>query len=133
MTYDDAGWHYDTCTEHGLDTSCAATYIGMFFAWLTEHGLANRDRTNYAPLLDRSSTPGAFVSRIGGEINRSMVTERGHAFCTAAYRAYLVQYEYIPEIAQYPVSYAAPDTWATYDAVAPHIQEAYDDFAAQTE
>ena len=133
MTYDDAGWHYDTCTEHGLDTACAATHIGIFFAWLAHHDLANRGRVDLASLLDGSTTPGAFVLRIGGEINRSMVTERGHAFCAAAYRAYLGMYEYIPEIARHEVTYAAPDTWATYDAVAPVIQEAYDVFCAQTE
>lgn len=103
----------------------------MFFAWLAENGLANPDRIDIASLLDRSTTPGAFVLRIGGEIDRSMVTERGHAFSTAAYRAYLGMYEYIPEIARYPVTYAAPDTWATYEAVAPIIQDAYDVFTSQ--
>ena len=131
MTYDDASWHYDTCSEHDLDYACAATHIGMFFAWLAHHDLANRDAVDIASLLDRSVTPGAFVLRIGGEIDRFMVTKHGDAFCKAAYRAYLGMYEYIPEIAQYPVSYAAPDTWATYDAVAPVIQEAYDVFASQ--
>ncbi|BBX37591.1 hypothetical protein MMAG44476_37513 [Mycolicibacterium mageritense DSM 44476 = CIP 104973] len=62
-----------------------------------------------------------------------MLTPRGWAFSKAAYRAYLGMYEYIPEIARHPVTYAAPDTWATYDAVAPVIQEAYDVFCAQIE
>ena len=38
MPIDDAGWHYDTCREHDLDEACAATHIGMFFAWLAHHG-----------------------------------------------------------------------------------------------
>jgi hypothetical protein len=131
---DDAGWHYDTCREHDLDEACAATHIGMFFAWLAHHGLANPDNVDITALLDRSVTPGSFLlQRCCGEIHGFMLTTRGWAFGKASYRAYLGMYRRIPEIAQYPVTYAAPDTWATYDAVAPTIQQAYDVFCAQTE
>ena len=134
MPIDDAGWHYDTCSEHGLDYACAATHIGMFFSWLAHHGLANQDNVDITALLDRSLTPGSFLlQRCGGEIDGFMLTERGWAFSEAAYRAYLGMYQYIPEIARHEVSYAVPDTWATYDAVAPVIQEAYDVFCTQTE
>lgn len=134
MPIDDAGWHYDTCSEHGLDYACAATHIGMFFAWLAHHGLAHQDNVDITALLDRSLTPGSFLlQRCCGEIDGFMLTERGWAFSEAAYRAYLVMYQYIPEIARHEVTYAAPDTWATYDAVAPVIQEAYDVFCTQTE
>jgi hypothetical protein len=61
MTYDDAGWHYDTCREHDLDEACAATHIGMFFAWLAHHHLVNQDRIDIASLLDRD----VFVSQSG--------------------------------------------------------------------
>lgn len=134
MPIDDAGWHYDTCSEHGLDYACAATHIGMFFAWLAHHGLANQDNVDITALLDRSLTPGSFLlQRCCGEIDGFMLTERGWAFSEAAYRAYLGMYQYIPEIARHEVTYAAPDTWATYDAVATVIQEAYDVFCTQTE
>ncbi len=129
MTYDDAGWHQDSVGEHGLDPDCAATHIGMFFAWLAYHDLVDTERTNTAPLLARSITPGKFlIDHCCGEINSADVTARGAAFCEAAYRQYLRVYDAIPEIARCEVSYAAPDTWETYDAVAPVIQEAYEVF-----
>lgn len=131
MSYDDAGWHYDTCIEHGLDVACAATHIGMFFAWLAHHGLIDASRVDIAPLLDRSVTPGVFLLRIGGEFRQSHLNARGEAFSEAAYNPYLATYRNIPEIAQHPVTYAAPDTWTTYEAVAPVIQEAYDAFSTQ--
>ena len=126
MTYDDAGWHYDTTAEHDLDYACAATHIGMFFAWLVHHGMADHGYVDLSPLLERTSTPGAFLlQRCAGEMNRSMVTDQGAAFVDAAYKGYLRVYQYIPEIARCAVSYAAPDTWETYDAVSPVIDEAY--------
>ena len=129
MTFDDAGWHYDTVGEHQLDSSCAATHIGMFFAWLAHHDLVDPNGIDITPLLDRSVTPGAFLLRhCAGEIDDFMLTDQGVAFCEAAYSPYLRVYDTIPEIARYPVSYAAPDTWSTYDAVAPTIQQAYDAF-----
>ena len=133
MTIDDAGWHYDTCSEHDLDHSCAATHIGIFFAWLAHHGLTAPDRINITALRDRSVTPGAFLlARCGGEISGFMLTPEGSAFSKAAYRAYLGAYRRIPEIAAHPVTYAAPDTWETYDAVAPVIAEGYAVYRAQT-
>ncbi|WP_396908026.1 hypothetical protein [Mycolicibacterium sp.] len=130
MTYDDAGWHYDTVSEHGLDYSCAATHIGMFFAWLAHHGLVNTAEVDIAPLLDRAATPGAFLlSHCCGEIDACMLTAQGASFCEAAYGPFMRMYDMIPEIARYPVIYAAPDTWSIYDAVAPVIDEAYAEFS----
>ena len=132
MTIDDAGWHYDTCSEHDLDDSCAATHIGMFFAWLAHHDLAAPGRIDITALRDRSMTPGAFLlARCGGEISGFMLTPKGLAFSQAAYRAYLGAYRRIPEVAAYPVTYAAPDTWETYEAVAPVISEAYQEYSEQ--
>lgn len=131
MTYDDAGWHYDTVSEHGLDHSCAATHIGMFFAWLAHHGYVERDKIDITSLLDRSETPGEFLrNHCAGEIDAFMLTAQGAAFAENAYGTYLRTYDNIPEIARYPVSYAAPDTWSTYDAVAPVIDEAYREFSS---
>lgn len=133
MTIDDAGWHYDTCSEHDLDYSCAATHIGMFFAWLAHHDLTAPDKFDITALQDRSVTPGAFLgAHCGAEISGSMLTPEGLAFSKATYRAYLGAYRRIPEIAAYPVTYAAPDTWETYDAVAPVISEAYEVYCAET-
>lgn len=126
MTYDDAGWHYDSVGEHGLPLDNAATHIGMFFAWLALHHMVDPEYEDLAPLLSRSVTPGQFLlRRCCGEINASMLTPPGAAFTEAAYRSYLKAYDYIPAIAVYDVGYAAPDSWDVHDAVAPELDEAY--------
>ncbi|WP_241473848.1 DUF7832 domain-containing protein [Mycolicibacterium neoaurum] len=126
MPIDDAGWHYDTCSEHELDYTCAGTHIGIFLAWLAYHSLTESDSVDFSPLLNRSITPGAFLMQhCCGEISGFLLTAEGLAFGNASYRTYLNVLDRIPEIARYPVTYAAPDTWETYDAVAPVISEIY--------
>ena len=126
VTYDDAGWHYDTMGEHSLPLDNAATHIGMFFAWLAHHDMVDPDYEDLAQLLSRSMTPGqVLLRRCCGEINASMLTPQGAAFTEVAYRRYLKAYDYIPAIAAYDVGYAAPDSWDIYDAVAPELDEAY--------
>ena len=126
MTYDDASWHHDSVLEHGLDGACAATHIGMFFAWLADHGMVDPQRIDVTALVVRNTTPGRFLlSRCAGEIDQFMLTPGGAAFTAAAYDPYLCGYQYIPQISRYTPSYAAPDTWDTYGAVSPTIDEAY--------
>jgi hypothetical protein len=130
MTYDDASWHVDTVLEHELDERCAATHIGIFFAWLAQHGMVDPGFCDLAPLTGRAVTPGAFLlQHCAGEIDPFMLTARGSAFADAAYRAYVRTYERIPAVARYDPSYAAPDGWELYDGVAPTIDEAYHVFS----
>jgi hypothetical protein len=129
MTYDDASWHYDTALEHGLDSDCGATHIGMFFAWLANHGMVDPNFTDVTALVNRTATPGRFLLKhCAGEIDPFMLTTAGAAFTEAGYDAYSRSYEYIPAVAACSPSYAAPDGCALYDAVASTIDEAYHDF-----
>ncbi|MGV0654938.1 hypothetical protein ABQE48_13825 [Mycolicibacterium thermoresistibile] len=124
MTYDDAGWHYDSVIEQGLPLGQAATHIGMFFAWLAHRNMVDPDFTDITPLIARTMTPGQFLTaRCAGEINSSMLTPRAAAFTEAAYRNYLNSYGDLPYIAKFDGTYVVPDTWETYDAVAPLIDE----------
>jgi hypothetical protein len=131
MTYDDASWHYDTALEHGLDSECGATHIGMFFAWLANHGMVDPNFTDVTALVNRTVTPGRFLlAHCAGEIDPFMLTAAGAAFAEAAYNPYAKFYQDISAVAAYSPSYAAPDGWALYDAVAAAIDEAYRDFTA---
>lgn len=126
VTYDDASWHLDSVLEYGLDRSCAAAHIGMFFAWLAHQGLVDPDFIDVSPLIDRTETPGRFLlNHCAGEIDRSMLTSSGAAFTAAAYDWYGRYYEYIPAVALYSPCYAAPDSWLVYDDVAPAIGRTY--------
>ncbi|BBZ15130.1 DUF7832 domain-containing protein [Mycobacterium branderi] len=126
MTYDDASWHHDSVIENGLEAHHAATHIGMFFAWLAHHDMVDPSFRDVSPLIDRTVTPGRFlIDHCCGEIDEFMLTKRGAAFTAAAYGPYAKAYDRIPEVARHDVSYAAPDSWELYDAVAPQIDEAY--------
>lgn len=125
MTYDDAEWHYDSVGELGLDTAAASTHIGMFMAWLALHGLTQSDR-NPTELHSRTITPGEYLRRYCvNQIDPSMLTDTGNAFTEAGYRAYLSGYRNVPAVARHGERYGEPDTWETYDEVAPMIDELY--------
>jgi hypothetical protein len=105
--------------ERGLDHECGATHIGMFFAWLANHGMVDPNFTDVAALKNRTVTPGRFLlDHCAGEIDSFMLT-------AAAYKPYVATYQYIPAVACYSTSYAAPDSWELFDAVAPNIDETY--------
>jgi hypothetical protein len=133
MTYDDASWHDDSAVEHGLDPACGATHIGMFFAWLAAHGMVDADFTDVGALVHRTVTPGRFLlTRCAGEIDPFMLTTAGTTFAEAAYGPYVKIYQRIPAVARYSPSFAAPDGWELYDAVADAIDDAYRVFTGRT-
>jgi hypothetical protein len=126
MSYDDASWHFDSVLEKGLDKDCAATHIGMFFAWLANRGMVDPNFQDVSPLVDRTVAPGRFLlDRCCGEIDEFMLTQAGAEFTAATYRTYLSSYQDIPAVAEYDESYAAADSWELYEAVAQALDEAY--------
>ena len=125
MTYDDAGWHWDSVRELDLDDTAASTHIGMFMTWLALHDLAESDY-NPAELHTRSITPGEYLRQhCVDQIDPSMLTDVGNAFIEAGYGIYLKWYRYVPAVARNGERYGEPDTWETYDEVAQMIDELY--------
>ncbi|KXO89569.1 hypothetical protein [Tsukamurella pseudospumae] len=137
MTYDDAEWHQETVDELGLPEDNAATHIGIFYAWMRAHDLASGTTLWHGVpepvpdphldlLDDRKLTPGAYlVQHMVGQFDSGAFTDEGNAFTDASYSAYLDAYSTVPEVAGYDSTYAAPDTWQLYDAVAPTIDALY--------
>ncbi|TCJ94321.1 hypothetical protein [Nocardia alba] len=145
MTYDDRGWHSDSTSELGLDTDAGATHIGIFYAWAVANDLHSptvpvwgepeqQPRPELVALFNRTTTPGRYLlDHCCGELNLGDLNPRGRAFADAAYRAYLGAYEYVPEIARHETIYHAPDTWETYEAVAPLLDEAWTEWTRHHE
>ncbi|MFD3704989.1 hypothetical protein ACFWUP_17785 [Nocardia sp. NPDC058658] len=145
MTYDDSEWHSDTTSDLGLDRDAAATHIGIFYAWAVAHDLHSptrlfwgepepRPRPELAELRDRTKTPGQYLlDHCAGQLDHGDLNDRGRAFADAAYRPYLRAYDYVPEIARHETIYHAPDTWETYDAVAPLLDEAWTEWTRHHE
>lgn len=137
MTYDDAGWHSDTISELDLPEEAASTHIGMFYAWARARGLASGTHLEHGVegevpdeslhlLDDRTVTPGAYADiHLAAQLDVSAFTPEGQAFTEAAYGAYLNAYDRIPLVVVAENMYAAEDTWLTYNAVEPVLDELY--------
>ena len=91
------------------------------------HGVPEPVPDPHLDLLDdRKLTPGAYlVQHMVGQFDSGAFTDEGNAFTDASYSAYLDAYSTVPEVAGYDSTYAAPDTWQLYDAVAPTIDALY--------
>jgi hypothetical protein len=130
VTYDDAEWHMDSVLDLGLDESAAAVHVGIFLAWATTKGLLDDEldvRTDAVRVVaERSVTPSALAGRyFVSQIDPFMLNTVGNGFADTAYRHYLVALESDPMVARNESIYHVPDSWDSYDAIAPVIDALY--------
>jgi len=130
MKYDDASWHTGGMFPADLPPEAAATHIGMFLAWCMLHGLAGELHTgdlaeDLALLEVRALTPGQWLLRAcDGKFTDEDVNDDGNAFTAAYFEA-----DDLPYIDDYQTAlsselasiYNVPDTWESYDTLAPLI------------
>jgi hypothetical protein len=140
MKYDDASWHYgaDNFPKH-LDAAAGATHIALFVAWCMLNGLAGELHAEDFPdeleqLKLRALTPGQwFLDACDGKFTDEDLDEEGNAFTASYYAAesaqYLADYD---NILCNAVSdpYGVPDTWRSYDLLAPVIERRYREWKA---
>ncbi|MFI2567087.1 hypothetical protein ACH473_01355 [Cellulosimicrobium funkei] len=138
--YDDASWHFDGegyPPEAGPEAG--ATHIGMFLAWAALAGhvspeLEEDSEDELAALRERTTTPGAFVHEsCDGKLVDVDLDDVGAAFASAYYAGddededdgglYLEDYvdAVSPGDGEPEDVYRVPDTWETYELVAPLI------------
>ena len=137
MKYDDASWHYGGEFPNDLTDEAAATHIGMFLAWCVLNGLAGDIHANdlaedLEKLRTRTLTPGKwFINACDAKFFDEDVTAEGNAFIASYYAPDQPQYvvDYEETVAQGLASlYHVPDTWQTYDLLAPVISKRYEDW-----
>ena len=126
MKYDDASWHTGGRFPADLPPAAGATHIGMFVAWCVLHGLAGDNLADeLAPLRARALTPGQwFLQACDGKFTDEDVDDDGNDFTAAYFEADDMTYvaDYQDTLALDVDSlYRVPDTWASYDALAPVI------------
>jgi hypothetical protein len=124
MKYDDASWHAQTAGA----SRAGATHIGMFLAWAILAGLAaDIDevwREDIAVLKRREMAPGAWLVHFcDGKFNDAMLSVEGNAFAGVYYED---EGEYLHDYArrlggEVGSLYDVPDTWETYDRLAPAL------------
>ena len=117
-----------------VDDEAGATHTGMFLAWCLLNDLGEPEEflaSEVAQLRERAITPGAFFLFFSdGKLVSSSLSEVGNAFTIAYYEG---RRDSLPFVADYAAAlgaaeddvYRIPDTWATYDVVAPVISERY--------
>jgi hypothetical protein len=130
MKYDDASWHYGGDFPKGLPDEAGATHIGMFVAWALLNGLAGEfflteGADSLALLKSRRLTPGTFLlDECDEKFTDDMLNEEGNAFAQDYYDPEKGQYseDYAEILAENaPTIYHVPDTWKSYDKLAPVI------------
>ena len=137
MKFDDASWHYGGDFPEELPEEAGATHIGMFVAWCLLNGLAGEIHTvelkkDFDTLRSRALTPGAwFINVCDSTFTDEDLTDDGIAFTESYYDAdeaeYLADYESTLG-AGLESLYHIPDTWASYDALAPILAQRFSEW-----
>ena len=135
MKYDDASWHYGGDFPADVDDSAGATHIGLFVTWCLLNGLAGKIHADdidkpLEKLEKRISTPGEWFIRYCDEkFTDEDLSELGNCFASSYYAGeeapYLKLYVSVLLTDDDSV-YSVPDTWETYDRLAPHLRDGFD-------
>jgi hypothetical protein len=142
MKYDDASWHYEGDFPTDLPREAGATHVGMFLAWALLHGFAGELHIQDSPetldqLRQRAITPGQFLILACDEkFTDEDLSTVGNAFAESCFAplnpsaGYVADYEDTLGRSE-PSLYHVPDTWETYDHLAPVIQKRFEEWQAK--
>ncbi len=133
MKYDDASWHYEGEFPEELPESAGATHIGMFFAWLANHGMtSDMIAGDIEPLITRQTSPATFVMEVLDEkLLDDFLSEEGNAFCAAYYDLQGGKFvsDYLGSFSKADADiYSVEDSWESYDLLAPVIDKRYQEW-----
>jgi hypothetical protein len=139
LKYDDASWHYGGDFPPDLPPEAGATHIAMFVAWAMLNGLAGPIHTEDFPALlgrlhNRELTPGTwFIEACDEKFTDEDLNEEGNAFAQSYYanedglRTGVSSFldDYTEAFPDFQDSYRVPDTWETYERIAPIISRRF--------
>ncbi len=128
MKFDDASWHYGGDFPKDLPDEAGATHAGMFLVWALFAGLGGEIHIDEASdeiarLQSRETTPGQFFLRqCDGKLTDEDLNDEGNRFVAAYFDftngRYLADYETTLG-SQLPSLYHVPDSWESFEAIAP--------------
>jgi len=141
VKYDDASWHSGGDFPADLPPEAGATHIGMFVAWALLHGLAGDIHILEFPeplarLRERKITPGHFfLDACDGKFTDEDLSELGNRFAEHYYEHEDTLGHYFADYAatvgiEPPSIYNVPDTWETYEQLAPIVQRRFEEWQA---
>lgn len=138
MKFDDASWHYSGDFPDDLPIEAGATHIAMFVAWCLLNDLAgdihiNEYSQDLENLKNRELSPGSwFIQNCDEKFTHNDLNETGLKFTQFYYDSEDAQYIEVYEATLgegISHLYAVPDTWESYDKLAPYIKKDFDEWA----
>lgn len=134
MKYDDASWHSDGDFPEDLPSEAGAIHIGIFVAWCQFNQLGGTLLSEDFPdelqkLIEHKVTPGAWLlSACDGKFTDEELSDEGNKFAEFYYELktgnYIKDYERVLG-GSGKTLYHVPDTWESYDKLAPVIASRY--------
>jgi hypothetical protein len=131
---DRADWHYGggELYPKELPPENGGTHIGMYLAWIIQHGLASAVLQKYArdslPLLRKRKITGRqlLFSELDEKFFYGLLTKVGKDFTRDYYETECYIGDYAAALGcNLPTLYHVEDTWENYDRVAPLIDQRF--------
>lgn len=139
LVYDKAEYHLEGDFPAELEEEQAYVPTGLFVAWLAMNNLLVIEVTlafqeEIGQLQMRQVSPSHFYQSLGGVLSSEMLTAEGNEFTLAYFDfetgKYLDDYESV--LANYLSSlFHVPDTWESYDALAPVLHRRFRQWRSQ--
>jgi hypothetical protein len=139
MSYDRADYNYST-EDQPLPAGHAATHIGMFLAWATQHGLLNdfheQHSSQFVARLRKREITGRqfFEAACNQQFGEKDLNVEGNEFAEHYYRdsagergLYFSDYKKILAAAL-PSFWHVADTWENYERIEPVITRRYQEW-----
>ena len=132
--YDRAKWHYGGEFPVGRPSSQGYVHIGMYLTWLVLNGLIDESffgrtwlgQDRLGPVKARKRTACFLRNWLDEALADNMLTDEGAAFTDDYYDGtpgYLD--DWATEFGASADDYSVTDSWATYDRIAPILDEHY--------
>ncbi|MGO4128936.1 hypothetical protein AB4Z01_31390 [Inquilinus sp. YAF38] len=138
MKYDDASWHYGGTFPDNFPNSAGATHIAMFLTWAALNDLVGELhhtelQTDLARLKARSITPTEwFLSACDEKLTDEDFNDEGNKFASYYYdettdpsgltHYFADLFKTFPNVESL---YSVPDSWASFDQLAPVIDRRF--------
>lgn len=140
--FDDVCWHYGDGLPEGYEENVLGVHIGIFAIWCALNGLAGDSLKRKIPAIkkmyeNRTNAPGKWcIEKMDGKLTNEDMNDLGNSFAYEYYdeigAAYFTDYFDAVEGDGNEYAYSIPDTWETYDKVAPVIARRYQEWQAKT-
>lgn len=129
---DRAEWHYGGNFPADVPSVNGGTHIGMYLAWIVNHGLGSRTLQKYAGpsltlLRERKITGRQLLfSELDEKFSGSLLTKVGKDFTRDYYETQSYFADYAAVLARdLPTAYHVEDSWENYDKIAAKVDERF--------